>query len=182
MHNEKHITMRREGECARGRVLISSTHSLVVWRAVHRAQSHAILLMQICWGAADGSPPLRTFTARCACTGQLICGTCVPLHCALITAPHSPLLPAVNVVEGIELHTGLLTPEEQAQVVESVERWVGLVSRSCLMPHCLIARRCVGRVTVYGLLLPKRQAQMVESVARWVGLVSREWWRAGWAW
>ena len=35
----------------------------------------------------------------------------------------------MNVVEGIELHTGLLSPEEQQRVVDSVERWVGLVSR-----------------------------------------------------
>jgi alkylated DNA repair protein alkB family protein 5 len=39
---------------------------------------------------------------------------------------HISMRREVNVVEGIELHTGLLTPEEQQHVVDSVEQWVGL--------------------------------------------------------
>jgi hypothetical protein len=34
------------------------------------------------------------------------------------------------VLEGLELHRGVLTPAEQARVVEAVEHWVALV-RSC---------------------------------------------------
>lgn len=34
----------------------------------------------------------------------------------------------LNVAEGLELHESILSPAEQALLVETIERWVGLVS------------------------------------------------------
>lgn len=103
-HTEKHISQRRHGEGEPG------------------AQGAWACSLRTCVFAAAAGCPASAFCLCLAPTGCPRCLTCLP------PPIQSNEWRAVNVVEGIELHCGVLTAAEQARVAAAVEHWVELVS------------------------------------------------------
>ncbi len=75
----------------------------------------------------------------------------------------------MNVAEGLELHEAVLTPAEQAQLVQAVEHWVALVRCTLRLPS------------------PVGDCNREEWVRFWLGVVCgpgrRRWcrhWAVGW--